>query len=701
MPALKSMYYCLKNIALKCLLGVFALFIAFEVCAQTVEIDSLRRILPSLKGKRKVDALNKLSLRFINSDPEKTSQYVRTALSLAEKQSYPEGRADSYNIIGLFHDLQGNYPQALNHYLKSLEIYKVAKDKKGQANALLNIGVLYQQQGDIDKAITFYQEAMLIQQSLKNSLEVAKCLHNIGNAHSIKAEYEKGLTYLNKAIDIYIEFKNNAHLAKAYNSIANIYDDQRLYKAALAYYQKALKELEKIDDKNDVAICLNNIANVYCLQEEYNKALRYAQKSLEIAQSIGAKDNIKNAAYTLSQIYSFQEDYAHAFEYLNRYNLLERTMFNEENAKQIARFQATYDITQKENEIALLNKDNALKQVLIYGFSVVIVLVLALLGILLWAYRQKMKANQQLATQKDLIETKNKALEQSEKDLKQTNLQLQERSEELAASKEQLERKNMLIADKNKNMHASISYAQRIQEALLPPIVEIKAKFPELAIFYRPKDMVSGDFYWFAEFDEIYYLAAVDCTGHGVPGAFMSMIGHAFLNQILKIQHITEPGEILNQLHQNVIQALHHDTVRRQDGMEMVLCAINPQKKEIKYAGAVTPMLIFNEGKQHLIQGERQSIGGTYNFRDEDVPFTTQTFHYQSPAMVYMFSDGFQDQFGGLRGRKFGKSRFYELLHEIHTLPTQEQSKLLTARFEEWKKDNSQIDDVMVLGVKI
>ncbi len=695
------MSYNHKNTVLQCFVGVLALFATFALSAQTIEIDSLRHILPSLKGKKKVDVLNKLSLRFINSDPEKTSYYVRTALSLAEKQAYPAGRADSYNIIGLFHNLQGNYPQALNHYLKSLEIYKLTKDKEGQATALLNIGVLYQHQGSIERAIDYYQESMQIHHSLDNSLEVAKCLHNIGNAHSIKARFEKGLNYLNQARTIYTKFKAESDLAKVYNNIANIYDDQQAYTEALRYYQKALEKFAKIDDKVGIAVCLNNIANIYKIEEDYDQALKYARKSLEMAQNTGAKDDIKNAAYNLSQIYSFQENYGRAFEYLNLYNTLERDMFNEENAKQIGRFQATFDIAQKENEIALLNKDNALKQVLIYGFSVVIVLVLALLGILLWAYRQKMKTNRQLATQKDLIESKNQALEQSEKDLKQSNLQLQERSEELAASKEQLEKKNILIADTNKNMRASISYAQRIQEAILPPIPEIKAKFPELVLFYKPKDIVSGDFYWFAELEGIYYLAAVDCTGHGVPGGFMSMIGHAFLNQILKIQNVTQPGEILNQLHQNVIQALHHDTARRQDGMEMVLCAINPQKKEIKYAGAVTPMLIFDEGKKHLIQGERQSIGGAYNFRDQNVPFTTQTFRYQSPTMIYMFSDGFQDQFGGERGRKFGKNRFYELLNEINQLPATTQSHLLATRFEEWQKDNSQIDDVMVLGIKL
>jgi serine phosphatase RsbU (regulator of sigma subunit)/tetratricopeptide (TPR) repeat protein len=696
----------MKNLAksIKKLLQVSLLFfgtVNVSLYAQTLEIDSLKTTLVSLKGNKKVDVLNKLSLRLINSDPRQASEYVNTALSLAQKQEYIRGTADSYNIIGTFHHLQGNYPKALNHYLKSLEVYQKNKDLPGQAATLLNIGALYQSQGDFKQATSRYEQSLKIERKLGNTLGIANCYINMGNAYSIQKNYNTGIRYLEKALNIYTKENSIKNIATCLNNMANIYDDLQDYPQALKYYQQALSKLEKIDNKIGVSVCLANIANIYRILGENEEALEYALQSFEVAQSIGSKDDMKNAAFTLSQIYAMEEDYARAYQYLNVYLTWQKMMFNEENVKKIAGLQATYDIAQKENEIALLAKENELKQFFIYAILVGLILAIGLLGFAFWAYKQKIKSNKALETQKEVIENKNQKLEQSEQILRQTNQQLHEKSEELASSRDILEKQNLQIADTNKNMRASISYAQRIQEALLPPLPTMKTFFSDWVVFYEPKDIVSGDFYWYAELEGIYYIAAVDCTGHGVPGAFMSMIGHAFLNQILKIQNITEPGDILNKLHDNVRQALHHDTARRQDGMEMVLCAINPDKKEIKFAGAVTPMLMFEKKGYRVLMGERQSIGGSYNFRDEDVPFATQTISYESPTMLYMFSDGYQDQFGGERGRKFSKARFYELLETLHTLPVGTQYDKLKNNFLEWQKDNNQIDDVMVIGLKL
>lgn len=669
--------------------------------AQTSEIDSLKNQLKQTQGNKKVDILNKLSLRLINHEPDQASQYVKTALGLAQKQDYAQGTADSYNIIGTFNHVQGNYPQALNHYLKALEIYKEKEDLAGQATSLLNIGAIYQSQGDFNDAISRYQTALKIEAKLKNQLGIANCYINMGNAYSIQGKFSFGIKYLEKALAIYTKEKSTQNIANCLNNMANIYSDLQDYDQALAYYQRALNTLKKINNKAGIAVCLNNIANIYKISNQSEKALESALQSFQIAEQIGSKDDMKNAAYNLSQIYAFQENYGKAYEFLNIYLAWEQMMFNEENAKKIARLQTAYDIAQKENEIALLAKDNALKQLFIYGIMLILAITVVLLGFAYWAYQQKIKSNKTLESQKKIIEDKNQKLEESEQTLRHTNQKLQEKSEELATSRDKLEQQNQQIADTNKDMRASISYAKRIQEALLPQTSLMKSFFSNWVIFYEPKDIVSGDFYWYAQQEGIHYVAAIDCTGHGVPGAFMSMIGHAFLNQILKIQGITEPGEILNKLHDNVKLALHHENSRMRDGMEMVLCAIDPARQELKFAGAVTPMLMFEEGEYRVLMGERQSIGGSYNFGDEDVPFTTQVISYQSPTMLYMFSDGYQDQFGGDRGRKFSRARFYELLTQIHSFPTDEQYLRIKDNFEQWRRDNNQIDDVMVIGLQL
>lgn len=493
--------------------------------------------------------------------------------------------------------------------------------------------------------------------------------------------------YVKKALGLAQTQNYPQGTADSQHIIGRFHHLQKNYLQALDHYLQALKIYEKINDEAKITVCLIDMANTYKMNKQLEKALTTALQGFRIAKQIDSKDDIKNAAFHLSQIYALQEAYAKAYEFLNLYLTQKQQVSDEEKAKKIARLQEAYDAAQKQNEIALIAKDNALKRLFTYGIVFIFAITAGLLGFAFWAYQQKIKSNNALETQKKIIEDKNK--------------KLQEKSEELASSHDKLAQQNQQIADVNKDMRASISYAQRIQEALLPQTAQMTSFFSDWVIFYEPKDMVSGDFYWYAQQEGIHYVAAIDCTGHGVPGAFMSMIGHAFLNQILKIQRITEPGEILNKLHDNVKLALHHDHSRMRDGMEMVLCAIDPAQQKIKFAGAVTPMLMFEHGKYQVLMGERQSIGGAYNFGDEDVPFTTQVISYQSPTMLYMFSDGYQDQFGGERGRKFSRARFYDLLSNIHFLPVSEQYRMLKENFEQWRKDNTQIDDVMVIGLKL
>jgi serine phosphatase RsbU (regulator of sigma subunit) len=255
---------------------------------------------------------------------------------------------------------------------------------------------------------------------------------------------------------------------------------------------------------------------------------------------------------------------------------------------------------------------------------------------------------------------------------------------------------------RNRDITSSIEYAKRIQEAILPSKDHIFQKLKKVFILYRPKDIVSGDFYWFGERNGIKVFAVVDCTGHGVPGAFMSMIGHNLLHQIVSEKGITDPGDILNHLHRGVQKALRQgqNEIRTNDGMDVSLIAINDASREVRWAGANRPLILIDvEGNFTRYDGDKYPVGGAQ--ADRDRVFTTHIIKPAVATMAYMFSDGYADQFGGDRGKKFMVKRFHSLLSNIHRLEPEAQQDELERQFHAWRQNHEQVDDVLIAGVEI
>ena len=265
------------------------------------------------------------------------------------------------------------------------------------------------------------------------------------------------------------------------------------------------------------------------------------------------------------------------------------------------------------------------------------------------------------------------------------------------------------LTDKNFKITSSINYAKRIQEAVLPPVAQITSKLPDAMVFFKPRDIVSGDFYWFAEVFPSgdthqqeatkMVLAAVDCTGHGVPGAFMSMIGNAYLNQIVRLQQLTSPEKILEALHQSIRKDLKQQETLNRDGMDVALVVIDKQAKTLEFAGAKNPLIYMQDGEMLEIKGDKFPVGGYAH--QEEQSFQKHTIDISNPTTFYIYSDGFQDQFGGKKFRKFMSRKFKNLLHEIHPKPMQAQAQILEEQLQDWMGEHRQVDDVLVLGVHL
>ncbi len=250
------------------------------------------------------------------------------------------------------------------------------------------------------------------------------------------------------------------------------------------------------------------------------------------------------------------------------------------------------------------------------------------------------------------------------------------------------------LAQKNKDITDSIQYAKRIQFAILPPEIPFENTF----ILFKPKDIVSGDFYWLLEKDDKEFLAAVDCTGHGVPGAFMSIIGHNMLNKIVKEYSITRPAEILERLDQEVTKTLHQqeETVKILDGMDMTLISYQKDRRLVEFAGALNPVYLIRDGELQEIKGSRYAIGRSEMISDKE--FTNHEISVRENDVIYMFSDGYVDQFGGPRGKKFKPGPMKELLKKIHSKSMEAQHRILDETIETWRGKLQQVDDILVIG---
>jgi serine phosphatase RsbU (regulator of sigma subunit) len=305
---------------------------------------------------------------------------------------------------------------------------------------------------------------------------------------------------------------------------------------------------------------------------------------------------------------------------------------------------------------------------------------------------------QALAIQKEANENLEQKVTERTRELKETNEELSQTNEELHTTMEILEEKREELRSKNEDITASINYAKRIQRAVLPTENSFSKHFGNSFIIFKPRDIVSGDFYWVTTKDNFKIVAAADCTGHGVPGAFMSMIGNDLLNQIITEKSILQPNLILAELNKNLTVLLKQESQEVDDGMDIIVCAVNETEKYFEYAGAMNPLYYVENQKFIEIKADKQAIGG---HSIDDKKFTLHTTSYQSPTILYLFSDGYQDQFGGEKNRKFMVKKLKELLATVCEKPLNEQKTTLDTTFENWKGGNRQIDDVMVIGIAL
>ncbi len=692
-------------------------------------IDSLLQKLSTVQeDTNKVNILNALGYQYANTDPVQSRTYTSQALKLSQSLKYAHGIASSIDLIGTNYEHFGDYAKALEYKLQALRIYEQKNDIGGTAKSFNNIGVFFFRQKNYDKALEYYEKALEIVRRQNKQVAIAVYLLNIGEIYQEKGEYAKAIDYEEQSMAISKKIKHmDDCIAFSLGIIGQCYDAQGQPQKAISNMRQTIQIFEKIGDKASLAEYLVDIGNVYAKVQQDEQAVRQFEKAIQVAKEIEDKNWERYAHLGLAEMYAKQKNFDKAYFHHVQYTSLNSLIFNEDNATRITQMQSLYESDKKEAEIEMLTMKNKVSEeesrvakLFSYFFLSIFLFAGVLLFVLYKNNRNKQKANQLLTIKNNEIELKNTELEQQKEEILTQRDLLEGQNVILHTQQKELQERNDEIEKQRNDITASINYAKRIQTAILPDIALVKEILPQSFIFYKPRDIVSGDFYYFTTIQEAsvrqhdgkrtpstkLILAAVDCTGHGVPGAFMSMIGDAMLNQIINIQRVTSPDIILNELHRGVRLMLKQEEGENRDGMDIGICTIDLDERTLEFAGARNSLYVITAPSSSLeksilqeIKAEKFSIGG-YQHENERI-FKKTIIKLDKPTTFYLTSDGYKDQFGSTEGKKFSPRRFREMLENIHTLGMEAQHEVLAQTFDEWKGNEAQIDDVLVIGIKL
>ena len=536
---------------------------------------------------------------------------------------------------------------------------------------------------DLDKSILAGEEALKLSEKFETQDKVFASIYGtLGAAYFYTRKFEKSLSFFEKELVLIQSSDSHRETVKALYNIAVLYKKSGENKKSETYFLLSLENAQKIGANE---LILHNYKALYELYKEWGKhkeALDYLQlyiydKDSQLHSTQKTVTILRNKNQQETELRNEVKKYLDLVKNENPNLLgdtsqktmllkLERTLNDRISAQEEALNEAKFAINEQKNKRKRF-------EITMYIVGSIMTLIAAIW--LIFMYRNKKLASKVLYEQKAEIIEQGLLLEH-------TNLQLAER--------------NTQIID-------SINYARRIQDSILMPEDEIKKYLPEAFIYYRPKDIVSGDFYWFSMIDNKFVIAAIDCTGHGVNGAFMSVIGNTLLNNIVNVRKITKPDDILTELHAGVMGALQqkHGKVEADDGMDISLCTIAPNHKRFQFAGAKNHLYVIQKDKLKVLKANTCSIGGRPLREDLDIEFTSYDFMYDENTIIYMMSDGYVDQFGGLDDKKFNSKRLKQMLLDNRALPMSEQKQIINSKFNEWKGDREQVDDILMLGIKL
>jgi len=633
----------------------------------------------------------------------------------AHKIIYTEAEAKCLNNVGFILSSEGKPDEAITYYQKALDLYRKINSIKGMAGTYNDLGAIYHDIKETEKCLEYYKKSNELYLKSGDSLGISLSSHNMSTIYAEQKDFAKSKEYALKSLTISRSIRDYQGLPSILQNLGTILEQEGNADSALILYREAYSVSVATNFPPGIAYTGISIGTAY--YSVYTKGLKedliqpskldsakfYLLQSYTIGEQIMSPDIRKRASQQLMRVYATEKDWEKAFTYSKRFYELKDTLTNTEKQKEILRSQLEYEHnleklkTEEENKAQqAVAEEKAKRQFFIIVGAGILVVLLILFSIVI-IRRWKLSQHQKLIIghQKEIVE------------------------------------------EKQKEIIDSINYAQRIQNAILPSMEEWNKNLSDSFILYKPKDIVAGDFYWMETIPvagavaggsethltaaaaancNLIFIAAADCTGHGVPGAMVSVICSNALNKCVLELGITEPGKILDKTRELVIERFAKSGKEVKDGMDISLCCFtfdvlssmleyqqhktnNIKDKTLHWSGANNPLWIIKNNTKEVIEigGDKQPIGYTENPQ----AFTTHEVFIEKGDSVYLLTDGFADQFGGAKGKKFKYSNLNKLLVGISEFSMDIQKEKLDQEFEKWKGELEQVDDVCIIGIKI
>jgi serine phosphatase RsbU (regulator of sigma subunit) len=630
--------------------------------AKAQNIDSLRQQLKVAKDTSLLKTFLSVGNYYYNKGQLDTSfSFFKTGYQNAINLKHIRFQCDFLLRLGLVEREKGVYNRSSEYYYTALEIAERNNFKKQKAGIYNGIAILAAIEKDPEKAIQYYTKSLEVYKEIGFLPGQSSIYNNIGLTYLDEHNNTAALKYFFKALEISNKMKEEFNIAVNSENIGLAYYELKNNNLALIYYAKAIKIWYAREDENSIPITLGYMANTFIRQKKWDMAIDTLQKAMIFSKKANSLASQRDIAFHLSDAYEGSNDVANAFKYYKLGKQLSDSITNGDKTKEITEIQLNYTFNKikvrdsLKHELEVRAKETQLRVEKNYKYIIsgVLFLILILLFFVFKNYKEKQKANEVITIQKDLVEKK------------------------------------------QQEIFDSLTYARRIQTALLTQDHIINSCMREHFNVFMPKDIVSGDFYWVTKKGDLLYFAVCDSTGHGVPGAFMSLLNINFLNEAVNEKGLKNPDEIFNYVRQQLIDSISKEG--QQDGFDGVLLCVNIVTRKVTYAAANNkPLLISNSGAKQL-DTDKMPVGKSVKegfFRLFELTMGTD-------ETLYLYTDGYADQFGGPRGKKFKVNELIKLLTSIRHLAMTEQKQKLKEHFDHWKGELEQVDDVLLFGIKL
>ncbi len=671
------------------------------------ELDSLTALVHAYKKEDsvRINILNNLASTTCYSAPDLAMTYANEAMEIGKKINYEDGTAAAYKELGIIYYIKSNYENSLKFFFLCLNIYEKNNDIVNIGNINNNIGNIYWILDNYDEAILKMNIAKECFIALKDQKRLSTVYANLGALYGEKKESDKAIEFFNMSLDIKMKVEDIKGVASIYNNIGEEYVQATKINEGITFFKKALDIYYKLKDNYNLSIVHLNISEAYLMQEKYDFSLQYMDSAAKFLETTDNKTIQKNLFFNYHNYYQKLGNFETALFYYKKYSDIKDSIFNKEKSEQLIDIQTRYETekTIRENEILLANQELyratiQRQNVLFWTLLFIVILVLIVAIQLFVLNKQKKKVN-------EILSTKNAEILQQKEEILTQNEILHQHKEEIEAQRDKIEKQrdyaveqHEIISTQNQYIKDSIVYASRIQYTLMDAVSDILKDFSPAFIIFKPRDIVSGDFYWHRTDEHIKFLAVADCTGHGVPGALMSMLGISFLNDIFAFYRMPEPAFVLEELRRRVKTSLQNSDTKtnQRDGMDIAICKIDEKQNIITYSGANNSIYVVNDDTLIEYKAVRCPVGSYAMEKD----FVNNNIEYTKDTKLYLFSDGFIDQLNGLTTEKYKTARFKNLISTTATLSLDEQKQAIETEFETWKTKNyRQIDDILIIGL--